>query len=432
MNSERRPRFEQFLSLAWYETLLRFIATFIAKTSELLLAGGLVVSTANFLTDGHVLDNAGAAAAWAWVQALALDSSLGISFYYVLQSLKQRDWVKFALYLVLTGLLTLVAGSITNVDIFSHAIHTTMSSALTKLGFDVGLLSTLRAIAVVGFVLMSRLKDVSFKDLYHAKDTEPLAPPPQPAAPVQVLPDPFPASPAGEAARSTLTIEEVALLYRSLHPSADGTDTVGPRAVQVSSALSQMSSEQPQPRQGEQAQTTREPLSTAPESALPHELPAPQFRAEPRLEPPAAPVPPVTLGPGPTAPRKAPLPEPGRGAGLMREDRLEQAYQALVAEGAKVSARALAERAHVHRSTCAEWLEARTIATPSPVPTSTEPTGEERDQRLQEPESLAQSDGSSFPDDSASPGDSAEMHPPGDTSGRTQEHKGTETNQEGR
>src|SRR5690348_12927636 len=199
MKSPRRQRFEEFLSLAWYEELQRFIATFIAKTSELLLAAGLVVSTANFLTDGHVLDNAGAAAAW--VQALALDSSLGISFYYVLQNLKQRDWLKFGLYLVLTGLLTLVAGSITNIDIFSHAIHTTMSNALSRLDFDVGLLSTLRSIAVVGFVLMSRLKDVSFKDLYHAKEEEPSA-----STPAQVPSEPVSGSPASETARSTLTI----------------------------------------------------------------------------------------------------------------------------------------------------------------------------------------------------------------------------------
>ncbi len=284
MNSENRQRFEQFLSLAWYETLLRFIATFIAKTSELLLAGGLVVSTANFLTDGHVLDNPGAAGAWAWVQALALDSSLGISFYYVLQSLKQRDWVKFALYLVLTGLLTLVAGSITNVDIFSHAIHTTMSNALSRLGFDVGLLSTLRSIAVVGFVLMSRIKDVSFKDLYHAKEEEPSVSPPAPAPP-----EPASGSPASEAARSTLTIEEVALLYRSLPPASGGSYTVEPAVDQEPLALPQQSSEQRQPRQVELAQTTGEPSAPALEPALPHE--APQLQRGPGVEPPAAPAP---------------------------------------------------------------------------------------------------------------------------------------------
>jgi hypothetical protein len=427
MNGEPRKRFEQFLTLEWYETLLRFIATFFAKTSELLLAGGLVVSTANFLTDGHILTNANAAAAWAWVQALALDSSLGISFYYVLQCLKQRDWVKFVLYLLLTGLLTLVAWSITNVDIFSHAIHTTMSDALARLGFDVGLLSTLRAIAVVGFVLMSRLKDVSFKDLYNTKDGEASAPPPALAPP-----GPFPVSSTSETVRSTLTIEEVALLFRAMNPSSSGTHTVEPSVEQVPPALPQGSGEQRQQRQVEQAQTQREPSSPAPEPALPHELAAPQFQVEPRQEPSAAPAPVVTMAPEPIASQRAPHPEPEHGAGLKREERLERVYQALTAEGVKISARALAERAHIHRSTCAAWLQARTGATPSPVPAPSRPTGEESDQRFPEAEPLAQGDGSPLPDEDASPGDSAEMHPPRDTPGHWQQRRNADTSQEER
>jgi hypothetical protein len=42
-----------------------------------------------------------------------------------------------------------------------------------------------------------------------------------------------------------------------------------------------------------------------------------------------------------------------------REERLEQTYQQLLLEGGAVSARRLAERAHVHRSTCASWLRRR-------------------------------------------------------------------------
>ncbi len=42
--------------------------------------------------------------------------------------------------------------------------------------------------------------------------------------------------------------------------------------------------------------------------------------------------------------------------GVPPQQRMEQAYQSLVAEGKKPSGRALAERAHVHRSTCVEWL----------------------------------------------------------------------------
>ena len=57
MTSKNNQWLERFISLAWYETVLRFVVTFIAKTSELLLAAGLIVSTTNFLTDGGILNN---------------------------------------------------------------------------------------------------------------------------------------------------------------------------------------------------------------------------------------------------------------------------------------------------------------------------------------------------------------------------------------
>ena len=423
MKSQRRQRFEQFMSLAWYEELLRFIATFVAKTSELLLAAGLVVSTANFLTDGQVLDNAGAAAAWAWVQALALDSSLGISFYYVLQNLKQRDWLKFGLYLVLTGLLTLVAGSITNVDIFSHAIHTTMSNALSRLGFDLGVLSTLRSIAVVGFVLMSRLKDVSFKDLYQANEGEPAA-----SAPASAPVEPVSGPPASEAVRSTLTIEEVALLYRSLRPAPGGAYTVEPAVDQEPLALPQQSHDRRQPRQVEQDQIAREPSAPAPAPTLLHIAPVPQLQGEPGTELPAAPAPSSSVAPAPQAPDH----QSAQGLRPGREERLEQAYQELLAERGKVSARALAERAHIHRSTCAEWLEARVRATPSPTAPVTRSVGEKRVAHGEEPESVAHNDGSPSPNAGVFPGEATERLSPGDTPGRMHEDEGTDTAQEGR
>ena len=58
-------RLETFLSLTWYEVALRFLFTFVAKTSEVRLAAGLVVSTANFLTDGSILAaHPGVSIAW--------------------------------------------------------------------------------------------------------------------------------------------------------------------------------------------------------------------------------------------------------------------------------------------------------------------------------------------------------------------------------
>src|ERR1700730_18864942 len=147
--SPRHPHLEAFASLDWYEAFLRFVANFIAKSSELLLAIGLIVSSANFLTDGTILGmGSSASEAWAWTQAIAIDSSLGVSFYYVLHCLKQRDWVKFVLYSILTLILTLVAGIITDGDIFSHAIHTPIHDSMALLGIDVQALSILRSVAV--------------------------------------------------------------------------------------------------------------------------------------------------------------------------------------------------------------------------------------------------------------------------------------------
>ncbi len=55
------------------------------------------------------------------------------------------------------------------------------------------------------------------------------------------------------------------------------------------------------------------------------------------------------------------------------QQRIEQAYQSLVAEGKKPSGRALAERAHVHRSTCVEWLRMMQQWVPENEPLLEEP-----------------------------------------------------------
>src|SRR5689334_14135594 len=76
-NQAPQNRLQRFASLRWYDATIRFAFSFVAKTSEVLLAAGVVVSTANFLTDGSVMGtHTGLAEAWSWAQALAIDSSL--------------------------------------------------------------------------------------------------------------------------------------------------------------------------------------------------------------------------------------------------------------------------------------------------------------------------------------------------------------------
>ncbi len=82
MNEKDRQHLQSFLSLEWYDEVVKFIFMFVTKTSELLLAAGIIVSTANFLTDGDVMRGHKILSdAWSWSQALAIDSSLGIVFY---------------------------------------------------------------------------------------------------------------------------------------------------------------------------------------------------------------------------------------------------------------------------------------------------------------------------------------------------------------
>jgi hypothetical protein len=56
-NHDYRQWLRAFVSLSWYEEAVKFIFNFVSKTSELLLAAGIVVSTANFLTDGDVMSH---------------------------------------------------------------------------------------------------------------------------------------------------------------------------------------------------------------------------------------------------------------------------------------------------------------------------------------------------------------------------------------
>ena len=385
MTSKNNQWLERFISLAWYETVLRFVVTFIAETSELLLAAGLIVSTTNFLTDGGILNNnANASAAWGWVQALALDSGLGISFFYVLNCLKQRDWVKFALYTILTALLALVAGAITNVDTFSHAVHTSMSDAMMRLGFDIKLLSTLRAIAVVGFVLMSRLKDVSFKDLYTQEKVEP---------PVQVMS--AQELPAHQVTPPHFTVEEVALLLSAFSQQIESTLKQAPQGTALPSQapFTETAEQRKQGNMQHQdgtvpaqvvAQTLNAEMPIQLRKAMVPAAPSPLLRQQDspagELIPPAAPQGKITGAPEPHAEQRRHMllePEPPASTRQMimdheshddsqveREERLERAFQSLIAEGKKPSGRALAERAHVHRSTCITWLQVRQQKTP--------------------------------------------------------------------
>ena len=377
MTRHQNTRLDTFLSLDWYEMVLRFLFTFVAKTSEVLLAAGLVVSTANFLTDGSILAaHPAVSIAWAWAQALAIDSSLGVSLSSAIQYLKQEEWIRGVLYALLTLLLAVVAGAITTIDIVSHALHLSTGDAMMQMGINIAVLSRLRAIAVIGFILMGRVRDLPLAALL--TKTEP-----------ESRRSLVPASVQSQETRIQTMIQSLCSQCSTEEMAQILNACIGAKKIVLAQVTPKSIPEPHQPqadqqRQSHQPETAFDPVGTraaqgepAPPTAPPLQLePAPVSAMEPARKVPMATEPSgpssqVLYVPEPIAgvPSKEPVPlpaparEPQDGAvapleleAAPSQERLEQAYQSLLAEGKKPSGRALAQRAHVHRSTCVEWL----------------------------------------------------------------------------
>jgi hypothetical protein len=173
-NSSQKDWLSQFARLHWYEATITFLFHFVAKTSELLLTAGIVVSTANFLTDGEILrTNQPLSLAWSWAQAIAIDSSLGVVCLNTIQAWRERAYLKATFFLLLTLLLATVAGLITHFDALAHAAGLPVTDRSVSGIIPLWVMTALRALAVIGFLVASRLQQISS----HAESsTEPISP----------------------------------------------------------------------------------------------------------------------------------------------------------------------------------------------------------------------------------------------------------------
>src|SRR5215467_9167738 len=161
-------KWQQFTTLGWYDGLIEFIFRFVAKTSEPLLAAGLVISAADFLTSGALMrNNAAFSTAWAWTQAIAIESSSGVVFVYALQSFRQADKVKAWLYLVLSILLALTGGAML---LFQLIANTTGMQERTLPGGLFYGLAALRVLVSISYVYLCRAKTIRFTDLADMSD----------------------------------------------------------------------------------------------------------------------------------------------------------------------------------------------------------------------------------------------------------------------
>lgn len=154
---------QRFLSLGWYDDAIEFLFRFVAKTSEPLLALGLVISAADFLSKGALMQaNPPLTMAWAWCQAVAIEASSGVVFVYALQSFKQQDKIKAWLYLILSVLLAITGGAM----LLFQLIATTTGLQEANLSPAVFYsMAVLRVLVSVSYVYLCRAKHIRFTDL---------------------------------------------------------------------------------------------------------------------------------------------------------------------------------------------------------------------------------------------------------------------------
>lgn len=157
LHEHKLKGWKAFTSLNWYDGAIEFLFRFVAKTSEPLLAAGIVYSAADVLSKGHLgstsatMDNL-----WAISQALAIESSGGVVLVYGLESMKAKDYVKAWLYLILSALLALTGGVMLFMQL--AGLENQQAGSPLMLG-----LFALRCVVSVGYIYLCRTKAISFR-----------------------------------------------------------------------------------------------------------------------------------------------------------------------------------------------------------------------------------------------------------------------------
>src|SRR2546425_2480968 len=157
-------RWASFVSLQWYDGVISFLFRFVAKTSEPLLAAGVIVSAADFLQKGALMaHNPTLSTAWAWTQALAIEASTGPVLVFALQAFRARDMVKGWLYAILAALLFIVGGSMLLLQLISSV------TGISEASINIVVLYALFVLRVVvsgGMVALSCTKHLRFSGLF--------------------------------------------------------------------------------------------------------------------------------------------------------------------------------------------------------------------------------------------------------------------------
>lgn len=150
-----------FVSLNWLDGAINFVFRLVAKLSEVLLAIGIIVSAADFLLDGQLMqNNPFVSGIWAWTQAIAIESSSGVVLLYSVEAFRDKDYLKGSLYAALAVGLAIVGA----IMLLTQLVHKTTGINWENSGnlyFVIGM-AIARSIVSIAYIVMCRVKHISF------------------------------------------------------------------------------------------------------------------------------------------------------------------------------------------------------------------------------------------------------------------------------
>lgn len=187
---------EEFKSLNWLRSGIRYVLEVLAALSFLLLTIGLVSASWNFLDKDALFGNAPQLQSlWALDQALAIDANLPLTFVALYGAVKRKSWGIVAVYVVIGVMLLFVAAVILGTESLRQALDISLGQAALEIHVPVEVLTLMRSGATIGLVAMSGLN----LTVLHVVQKEPVQVPPEPE-PVQLAPpSPAPIAPSSKA-----------------------------------------------------------------------------------------------------------------------------------------------------------------------------------------------------------------------------------------
>lgn len=163
MQQSEHPVIRFFLGvreLTWFDILLDFIFKLTAMSSELLLAVGVILSTANHFQHGGLFDNNSPVfQAWTWTQAVGFEASAGVVLGRSLDANREGDKVKKNVLLVVMSGLAFVGTVMLVMAFVELSTGITENSLPAWYGVTMAIL---RGVVSVAYVTIGRVKNRRF------------------------------------------------------------------------------------------------------------------------------------------------------------------------------------------------------------------------------------------------------------------------------